>query len=147
MKSIRSARSDYNIPNKIKTEAYIVCSDEKSSETIKKFQLELQTLAYCSKTDIVEAAPTGCAILTVSAQCEVHLLLKGIIEADKEIAKLTKKSEQLQQTVAKLNQLIDSADYSTKVPADVQAANSEKLSQSEIEIQRIGSAIEALKLI
>lgn len=146
-KAIRSARSDYNIQNKIKTEAFVLCEDEKSNETIRRFQSELQTLSYCSKVEIVSTPPTGCAILTISAQCEVHLLLKGIIEADKEIAKLQKKKEMLQGTVGKLNQLMASADYSTKVPADVQSANAEKLQQSEIEIERIGAAIQALQLM
>lgn len=146
-RAIRSARSDYNIPNKTKTEAYILCDDEKSNETIKRFQSELQTLSYCSKIEIVKSPPTGCAILTISAQCEVHLMLKGIIEAEKEIAKLQKKRELLQGTVGKLNQLMNSADYATKVPADVQSANQEKLQQSEIEIDRIAAAISALQLL
>lgn len=77
----------------------------------------------------------------------MHLLLKGLIEADKEIAKLQKKRDQLEQTVSKLSQAIQASDYATKVPAEVQAANDTKLTESRTEIERIAAAIETLKLM
>lgn len=146
-KAIRSARSDYNIQAKIKTEAFIISSDEKLSSILSNFKTDLQTLSYCSTTDIAKKAPSGCAILTINAQCEVHLMLKGIIEADKEIGKLEKKRDQLQQTIGKLKQKMGVEDYVSKVPENVQQDNTETLKQSEIEVDRIGLAIEALKLM
>ena len=86
----------------------------------------------------------GCAILTVSGQCIVHLLLKGLVEADKEIEKLGKKQEMLKQTISKLEQAMSSADYEAKVPLDVRTTNKEKLEQSQIEIDRIIAAMETL---
>lgn len=144
---IRSARSDYNLPNKTKTEAYIVCTDPAPNAILKRYASDLSTIAYCSTVAFDTAPPAGCAILTVSGQCEVHLLLKGLIEADKEIAKLHKKRNQLEQTVSKLSQAIQASDYATKVPAEVQAANETKLNESRTEIERIAAAIETLKLM
>uniref|UniRef100_T1PE59 Valine--tRNA ligase n=1 Tax=Musca domestica TaxID=7370 RepID=T1PE59_MUSDO len=144
---IRSARSDYNLPNKTKTEAYIVCTDSQPNDILKKYASDLATVSYCSKIEFDQTPPAGCAILTVSGQCEVHLLLKGLIEADKEIAKLQKKQAQLEQAVTKLKQAMSASDYTTKVPAEVQTANTEKLAQSESEIQRIAQAMETLKLM
>lgn len=146
-KAIRSARSDYNIPAKTKTDAFIICSDDSLSSILSNFKSDLQTLSYCSSSEIVKEAPKGCAILTINAQCEVHLLLKGIIEADKEIGKLEKKREQLQQTIVKLQQKMSVADYEKKVPQSIQEDNTETLKQSEVEVDRIGQAIEALKLM
>lgn len=146
-KAIRSARSDYNIPAKIKTEAKIISSDEKTSSILHNFKMDLQTLSYCSSAEIVKEVPTGCAILTINSQCEVHLVLKGIIEVDKEIVKLEKKREQLQQTITKLKQKMSLEDYEKKVPVNVQEDNTENLKQTGIEIERIGTAIEALKLM
>lgn len=145
---IRSARSDYNIPNKTKTDAYIVCTDAATNELLRKFADDLATQSYCSAVvfDTVER-PAGCAILTVSAACEVHLMLKGLIDADKELAKLQKKRDQLVQTVAKLSASMAAADYGVKVPAEVQEANVEKLTQSRGEIDRIAGAMETLTLM
>lgn len=149
-KIIRSARSDYNLPNKTKTEAWVVCTDEATKKIVEKFRGDLATLSYCSAVEVMESAkeiPTGCAILTVTGQCEVHLMLKGLIEVDKEVEKLNKKKEMLTQTVGKLQQAMSVADYATKVPENVQQSDKEKLEQSEAEIKRIAAAVETLKLM
>lgn len=125
--------------------AYLTCSDQLTADIINKLDLPLQTLSYCSKTEINTKAPEGCAIITVSAKCEVHLLLKGLIDPPKEIVKLQKKLDFLQGTEKKLSQLMAAGDYETKVPPEVQQSNKEKLSQTATEIDRLNSAIEALK--
>lgn len=81
MHSIRSALSDYNVPKSSKTESYIMCTDQKTLETVTKFKLEIATFANCSKVELADTSsmPTGCAILSVSDKCQVHLLLKVII--------------------------------------------------------------------
>lgn len=145
IKIIRSARSDYNLQNKQKTDAFIVSSDEFSKQVLEKFASDVATLAYCSKVEVTTTPPAGCAILTVTGSCEVHLLLKGLIDPEKEIAKLQKKKEQLEKSVENTNKAMAVADYATKVPAEVQEANKEKIEQSENEIQRIIEAMATLK--
>lgn len=146
-KTIRSARSVYNLPNKTKTEAFILCSCEATKTILKKFTSDLLTTAYCSQLHFDEQPPVGCAILPVTGQCEVHLLLKGLIQADKELQKLEKKQAQLSQAIDKLNQAMNASDYTTKVPAEVQQTNKDKLSESEAEVLRVNAAIESLKLM
>lgn len=145
-KIIRSARSDYNIPNKTKTEAFIISSDSATTATLKTFSSDLATMAFCSKIEFSSKVPIGCAILTLSGNCEIHLMLKGLIEPEKEITKLEKKKEQLNQTVAKLNKAMEASDYVVKVPEEVRTANTEKLEQSENEIVRITAAMVTWKL-
>lgn len=146
-KIIRSARSTYNLPNKTKTEAFILCTCATTKSILQKYTNDLLTTAYCSQLHFDEQPPIGCAILPVTGQCEVHLLLKGLIQADKELQKLEKKHTQLTQTIDKLIQTINASDYTTKVPAEVQQANNDKLSESEAELLRINAAIESLKLM
>jgi hypothetical protein len=55
--------------------AYMVCSDDAMS-IVHKYEHAMCTLAYCSKVEFCASPPQGCAILTVSDKCEVHLLLK-----------------------------------------------------------------------
>lgn len=74
-------------------------------------------------------------------------LFQGLIDPQKEITKLEKKKETLSQTINKLQQAMAAEDYTTKVPADVQKTNSEKLLQSQGEIERLQAAVETLKLM
>jgi valyl-tRNA synthetase len=53
----------------------------------------------------------------------------------------------LSQTISKLQQAMAAEDYATKVPVEVQKANTEKLAQSQGEIERLQSAMETLKLM
>lgn len=73
--------------------------------------------------------------------------MQGLIDPQKEIAKLEKKKVVLVQTITKLNQAMAADDYSVKVPVDVQKSNTEKLSQSQGELDRLIAAMETLKLM
>jgi valyl-tRNA synthetase len=142
---IRSARSDYNLPNKIKTDIYVVCSDPEILSSLDKFNGDLLVLSFCSTLKLNEEPPAGCAILTISDKCVIHVLLKGLIEVDKEISKLEKKQDTLSQTIGKLGQAIADPTYATKVPEEIRLQNTEKMSQSEGELERVIAAIATLK--
>ncbi|RVE54378.1 hypothetical protein evm_000863 [Chilo suppressalis] len=143
--SIRSTRSEYNLTNKQKTTAHLVISPELDVTALKGLFQNLQSLANSELAD--GQPPVGCSILTVSDKIEVHLVLKGLIDPQKEITKLEKKKETLTQTVTKLQQSMAAEDYSTKVPVEVQKSNTEKLAQAQGEIERLQAAMETIKLM
>ncbi|XP_076244196.1 valyl-tRNA synthetase [Calliopsis andreniformis] len=143
IKSIRSTRATYNLPNKVKTEAFLVCSDNDLKEKLTNYRLLIETLAY-STIDTNEP-PAGCAIITVTDKVQVHLLLKGLIDPKKELEKLGKKEEQLIEMIQNTKKAMEVPDYNTKVPLDVQTSNKEKLINNEGELQRISDAIAALR--
>jgi len=70
-----------------------------------------------------------------------------LIDTTKEVEKLKKKSDLLSQTVDKLQKAMSVADYQTKVPEDVKIANTEKLKQSQDELDRLAEAIGVLKIM
>ncbi|XP_075977591.1 valyl-tRNA synthetase isoform X1 [Anticarsia gemmatalis] len=142
---IRSTRSEYNLTNKQKTTVHLIIAEELKVAELKALFKSVQTLANSELSE--EEAPSGCSILTVSDKIEVRLVLKGLIDPQKEITKLEKKKETLSQTISKLQQAMAADDYTTKVPAEVQKANSEKLTQSQGEIDRLQAAMETLKLM
>jgi valyl-tRNA synthetase len=55
-----------------------MCTEQRTLETVAKFKSEIATFANCSKVELADTSsmPTGCAILSVSDKCQVHLLLK-----------------------------------------------------------------------
>lgn len=142
---IRSTRVEYNLTNKQKTTVHLIVSPELDAADLRGIFKSLQSLANSELSE--DAPPIGCAILTVSDKIELHLVLKGLIDPQKEITKLEKKKETLLQTINKLQQAMTAEDYTTKVPVDVQKINTEKLAQSQGEIEKLLSAIETLKLM
>lgn len=71
--------------------------------------------------------PIGCAFTTLSDKCKLYILLKGIIDIEKEELKLKKKQQSLGQQIESLNKLMSSATYETKVPEEVRQKNTEKV--------------------
>ncbi|XP_014212180.1 valine--tRNA ligase isoform X1 [Copidosoma floridanum] len=143
VRSIRSSRSAYNIPNKSKTEVYFACRDSEIKKMISKYFDVIGTLAYSIVS--VEEPPSGCTIITVSDKLQVHLLLKGLIDPVKELEKMKKKEKQLKDTIQKLQKSMESPDYEIKVPVEVQQTDKEKLLNSKGEMERLVEAMEALQ--
>jgi valyl-tRNA synthetase len=71
--------------------------------------------------------------------------LQGLIDPAKELVKLQKKQDQLEQQVRKLKQAMAAPDYIVKVPEEVRLSNTDKLTQTEGELVRLLSAMNALK--
>ncbi|XP_070163843.1 valine--tRNA ligase isoform X2 [Polyergus mexicanus] len=143
IKNIRSTRATYNLPNKIKTEAYIICDNSILKNTIVQYKLLIETLAYSTLS--TKKPLEGCAIITINDKIQVHLLLKGLIDPKKELEKLKKKKEQLIELIQKLKQDLAVPNYDTKVPLDIQKNNKEKLTNSEGELQQIIDAVIVLQ--
>uniref|UniRef100_H9GP70 valine--tRNA ligase n=1 Tax=Anolis carolinensis TaxID=28377 RepID=H9GP70_ANOCA len=147
IKAVRSLRADYNL-TKTKADCYLQCLDAETVAAVAQCSEYIRTLSSSKQVLILEpgkAAPSGCAVAIASDKCTVHLLLKGLIDAEKEISKLTNKKAELQKQILRLRERVESPDYAAKVPVKVQEADTVKLKQSETELQKSEEAIENFK--
>ncbi|KAL5011505.1 hypothetical protein ScPMuIL_010056 [Solemya velum] len=146
VRTIRSMRADYNLTPKMKADVYVKCSDEDTANILKRYTDLIQTLSGSSAVHILvnRSPPEGCAFQTVSAKCETHLLLKGLIDIGKEISRLDSKKDRLGSQLKKLTDTSSMVDYSNKVPEDVQKQNSEKMTELSEEIEKLTQAIAVL---
>ncbi|KAJ7377423.1 hypothetical protein OS493_029323 [Desmophyllum pertusum] len=147
VKTIRSIRQEYNL-TRAKPEVYVVFSEQSLATVISKYTETACTLSSSERIHVVceEKPPQGCAVATVSDKCEVHVLLKGVVDVAKEITKLEGKQEKLNGQLGKLREAMEIADYATKVPENVQQQNTEKLKQLETELGKIQKAIASFKM-
>ena len=77
--TVRSTRSDYNLPQKVKTDLFLRVFDDKLAASLKNYTDVIATLAYSGKVEVSADPPTaGCAIVTAGDKCSVHLVLSGI---------------------------------------------------------------------
>ena len=77
--------------------------------------------------DETQMPPAGCALSTLSDKCKLYLMLKGIIDIDKEEAKLKKKKEGLAQQIDAIRKEQSKDNYDTRVPEGVRQKNQEKV--------------------
>ncbi|XP_015272377.1 PREDICTED: valine--tRNA ligase, partial [Gekko japonicus] len=147
VRAVRSLRADYNL-TKTKTDCYLQCLDSDTVETVAQCSEYICTLSSSKQVLVLkpgQAPPPGCAVGIVSDRCIVHLLLKGLIDAEKEVSKLVGKKAELQKQILRLRERMDSPDYTAKVPPKVQETDAAKLKQSETELQKAEEAIENFK--
>ncbi|XP_046570599.1 valine--tRNA ligase-like [Haliotis rubra] len=146
VKNIRSMRADYNLTPKTTADVYVKCTDEDTSSKVKLFTDVIQTLTNSSAVHVLvsDSVPDGCAMLTVSSKCEAHLMLKGLIDVEKETKKLEGKKETLGKSLKKLEDAAAKPDYSDKVPLDVRNQNTDKMSQLTEEIDKLSKALSTL---
>ncbi|XP_013380246.1 valine--tRNA ligase [Lingula anatina] len=148
VKTVRSMRADYNL-TKTKADLYLRLHDEPTAAMLQKYSDVIQTLSSSSAVTIqVEGeVPQGCAVNTVNAQCEAHMMLKGLIDVDKEIDKLNSKKSSLLSQQSKIEEKMKKADYAQKVPEKIQQQDADKMAEISLEIQKLTSAMDQLKLM
>lgn len=148
-KGARSLLSQYNILKN--GQVYVETTDGKLREIIKDQQDSIVALIKgVEKIDVVEAGqavPSGCALNGVSATTTVHVLVKGQIDLDAEIAKVTKKLGNVQDLQKKLNDSISKFTDKTKPEAKDAAFKRADSFKAEIEgYEQTIAILEQLKL-
>ncbi|KAH7984319.1 hypothetical protein HPB52_019183 [Rhipicephalus sanguineus] len=119
-------------------------------QTVHSLAVVIAALTSSSEVELLAegaAVPVGCAVTTISDTCQAYLMLKGVVDPAKEMERLSQKQEKLETQLSKLKTAMSAADYTTKVPAEVQATNLDKVRQSEGELARIAETIRTLKLM
>ncbi|KAI4811290.1 hypothetical protein KUCAC02_014203 [Chaenocephalus aceratus] len=142
IKTIRSLRADYNL-TKTRADCYLQCIDSATASLLQRHSLQIQTLSYSQAVLPLtsdQPVPAGCAVAIASDRCTVNLMLKGIIDVEKELAKLLTKKGEVEKAMEKLREKMAKSDYAEKVPVKVQELDAEKLRQSQTELEKVKEA-------
>tara|TARA_B100000131_G_scaffold40488_1_gene36589 strand:- start:1927 stop:5157 length:3231 start_codon:yes stop_codon:yes gene_type:complete len=143
VKALRSLKSNYNLPPKARPEVFYSAKTEESNVAMKIDPEGLTSLAGVGAMKQLaegESAPPGCAVSIVNESVTVYILLKGVVDAATEIAKLDKKLAALRKTNETLQKKTQEDGYEDKVPEKVRNENTEKLAKQAEEIKSIETA-------
>uniref|UniRef100_A0A8D0APM0 Valine--tRNA ligase n=1 Tax=Sander lucioperca TaxID=283035 RepID=A0A8D0APM0_SANLU len=142
--TIRSLRADYNL-TKTRADCYLQCIDSATVSLVQKYSLQIQTLSYSQAVIPVtgnQPVPGGCAVAIASDRCTVNLMLKGLIDVEKEVTKLMTKKGDLEKQMEKMREKMAKSDYKEKVPVKVQEQDADKLRQSQTELEKVKEAMD-----
>jgi len=147
VKSIRSLRAEYKLTPKQNTEVFVKTS-QKNIPVLEGYKVMIETLSNASKLEFIASGsqnyPLGCAVAIVNDECEIAILLKGIIDVQKEIQKLEKELVKNVNAVKALEGKMGKESYS-KVPDHVKEKDAAKLKSSKMEGEKMKEAIESFK--
>lgn len=91
--------------------------------------------------------PAGCGTETVTADINIHIVVKGKVDASAEIGKLEKKAVFAEQGRDKVVKMTQQTNYETTIPENVRAQNTEKIAKYEAEIDALRQAMERFKIL
>ncbi|XP_065918403.1 valine--tRNA ligase-like [Dysidea avara] len=148
VKTIRSIKQDYLHP-KDRPDVYIACSENNTVTTLQKYHPAIVTLSQSGNVQIIlgKETPTGCTMQTVGDKCEVHVMLRGLVDTAREIDRLQEKISKLSLQLDKLQTTMATEGYEQKVPENVRKAEQEKVQLLTTEKGNLERAVEKFKVI
>ena len=145
---IRSLKGAYKLTTKQTPEVYLICSSSSHSELVGKVKPYIEMLATSGPVILdkkVEEVPAGCGVEVVNEFCEVHMMLKGLIDIEQEVKKQEKNKEKLQKVRDTLFERTQTEKYKNNTPQDVKDGDQTKLESYNSELAKIDETIERLR--
>jgi valyl-tRNA synthetase len=150
-KEARSLLSQYNILSKGKV--YVECSKESEFDTVQTQKESIVSLIKAiDEVEVVKSSsdvPTGVILQAVTPEINVHVLVKGLVDIDEEIARAQKKIVRSQNQKDSLEKTMSNEGYLAKASKEAVEQDKARLETAIAEIEGYEATIanlERLKL-
>ncbi|MEG6584024.1 valine--tRNA ligase [Dendrosporobacter sp. 1207_IL3150] len=137
IKAIRNMRAEVNVPPGKKSEVILQFAAQAIQTVFSNNLQYLRTLAAAEPIEILsaDAAKPENAMTAVASGVEIYMPLKGLIDVEKETARLNKEMENLNKELARISGKLSNPGFVAKAPADV--IEKEQAKQREYEEKRV----------
>lgn len=138
--TIRSVRSDVNVPAGAKVPASLVGANEETAHRVEAHSDVICRLARLEKLTLVEQAATG-AVKSVVDEATIALEVADFVDPSAEVERLTKQLDKLKKEIGGLNGRLSNEAFVAKAPPEVVAEQRERL----LDLQRTEAKLLAAK--
>ncbi|MBQ1915534.1 MAG: valine--tRNA ligase [Selenomonadaceae bacterium] len=146
IKTVRNLRAEVNAAPGKKSEVILHFPDESLRKVFAEHEGYLVSLASAEPVTILEAGgekPEN-AMAGVVNGVEIYLPLKGLIDVEKETARLKKEAEKLEKELKRLSGKLENPGFLAKAPEQVVAGEREKLAGYEEKKKSMAERLEYL---
>ena len=149
IKGIRNMRADMNVPMGKRSEVILVPATEELKGILETHGDYFHTLGWAEKVTVLspDAPKPENATVTVVNGLEVYLLLKDLIDADKEKERIAKEQATVLKEIARLEGKLNHQGFLAKAPEAVVAKEKEKLEEYKQKQQALNEREEFLKTL
>lgn len=147
IKGIRNARQEMNIAPSKKAKIIFVTQDENIKDILNYGRRYFINLASAEEIEIIEDKTTigEDNISVVLDRCEVYIPLKNLIDFDKEIERLEKDKDKLEEELKRVRDKLSNEGFVTKAPEHVVEGERKKQKKYEDMMEKVLERLEALK--
>ena len=149
IKGIRNMRAEMNVPMGKRSEVILVPATEELKDILETHGDYFHTLGWAEKVTVLspDAPKPENATVTVVNGLEVYLLLKDLIDADKEKERIAKEQATVLKEIARLEGKLNNQGFLAKAPEAVVAKEKEKLEEYKQKQQALNEREEFLKTL
>ena len=149
IKGIRNMRAEMNVPMGKRSEVILVPATEELKGILETHGDYFHTLGWAEKVTVLspDAPKPENATVTVVNGLEVYLLLKDLIDADKEKERIAKEQATVLKEIARLEGKLNNQGFLAKAPEAVVAKEKEKLEEYQQKPQALNEREEFLKTL
>ncbi|MBR1646559.1 MAG: class I tRNA ligase family protein, partial [Selenomonadaceae bacterium] len=143
VKVVRNLKTEVGIDSRKKTRVVLRVTDAANKKLLAEHANYLTELSAADPIEFADEKPAH-ALSGVVDGAEIFLPLEGLIDTDKEIARLTKERDKLQKYIASTSAKLSNEKFIGKAPANVVQAEREKLAASEEKLSALDGRIAQL---
>ena len=149
IKGIRNMRAEMNVPMGKRSEVILVPATDELKGILETHGDYFHTLGWAEKVTVLspDALKPENATVTVVNGLEVYLLLKDLIDADKEKERIAKEQATVLKEIARLEGKLNNQGFLAKAPEAVVAKEKEKLEEYKQKQQALNEREEFLKTL
>ena len=149
IKGIRNMRAEMNVPMGKRSEVILVPATEELKDILETHGDYFHTLGWAEKVTVLspDAPKPENATVTVVNGLEVYLLLKDLIDTDKEKERIAKEQATVLKEIARLEGKLNNQGFLAKAPEAVVAKEKEKLEEYKQKQQALNEREEFLKTL
>jgi valyl-tRNA synthetase len=139
--SIRSVRSEYNVPHPAKLRPLILDEAGTALRIGARYSAEIFRLAGISGFDAGGGAPPKNAAVFVFRNGSIAIPLEGIIDLDQERARLSKEIDKMRMEIGRLDARLGNPSFVEKAPAEVVEEQRERRDETASAMARLEQAL------
>lgn len=146
VKAIRNLRSEMNVSPGKKAEAVLLAQNEETLAALQNGASHIRNLAGLSQVNMLLSSPEKPqqAVTAVVSGVEVYLSLKGLVDIEKELARLEKENGILDKEIARLEVKLQNQSFLVKAPHNVVEKEKAKLADYLLKKEAIQERIVTL---
>lgn len=150
VKGIRNVRMEMNVPNKKKTELFIVGKDASANEdfrTLQKTLGDMNRMVFASDIRIQDTTEGigEDAVTVVTSRATAYIPLNELVDREKEIERLTQENKKMDKEIARSNGMLNNPNFVSKAPAAKVEEERKKLAKYQAMKQQIEEQLERYK--
>jgi valyl-tRNA synthetase len=139
---VRQRRSEMNVPPSKKAKLYITTDHAGVFAQAVPF---LQRLAFASEVEIETGCEPEGAVQVITSEARVFIPMSELVDLEKEAARLKKELEATEKEIAALEAKLSNEGFTAKAPANVVAAERERLGKAKEKLAKINESLGSLQ--